>query len=172
MYNTPEQVTEFNRSALDAALQLSKIALDTTERLVGVQLVATRETLAEASQSLGPLIEARDLQTLLDLRAKLTENGIENAATYSRSLYDVATYAKARISALFNGHLATFNQFATGNMGAEVKAAPIGTDNDMAKTAKQKPGFSNGSVKTTVDATPAARKPKPAAKKQKSTARG
>ncbi|MDE2259117.1 MAG: phasin family protein [Betaproteobacteria bacterium] len=171
MYNTPEQVTEFNRSALDAALQLSKIALDTTERLVGLQLVATKETLAEASQSLGPLIEARDLQALLDLRTKLTGNGIENAAAYSRGLYDVATYARAQISALFKGHLAALNQSVTGNMDREAKAAPADADDNMVKTTEQKPVFSDVSVKTTVDATPAARKPKPAARKQKPATR-
>ncbi len=146
MYNMPEQVTEFNRSALDAALQLGRIALDTTERLVGLQLVATRETLAGASQSLKPMIEARDLQTLLDLRAKLTANSIENAAAYSHSLFEVANDAKVQISNLLNGHLATFNQSATGN-----------TDKV---------------VNTPVVVAPAVKKPKPAAKKAKSSTRG
>ncbi len=171
MYNTPEQAAEFNRSTLNAALQLGKIALDTTERLVGLQLVTTKETLAQAGQSLGPLIEARDLQTLLDLRAKLTETGIENAAAYSRSLYDVAAYAKAQISALFKSHLATLNPSVPGNMDKDVKAAPAGVDDDMEKTTKQKPDFSDVSVKATVDATPVARKPKSVAKKQKPTTR-
>ena len=62
MYNTPEQVTEFNKSVVNAALQLTKIVLDTTERFVGLQLEASKASFDDASQTLRTLTEARDPQ--------------------------------------------------------------------------------------------------------------
>ncbi|MDE2258840.1 MAG: phasin family protein [Betaproteobacteria bacterium] len=176
MYSTPEQVSEFNKSAVNAALQLTKIAFDTTERLVGLQLEASKESFADASETLRSLSEARDPQQMLDLRAKLTETGAGKVATYSRSLYDVAAHAQAQISALLEGHAAEWNQAVASNIDKAVKAAPVGSDvaiaavkstiaattaafDGVTKTAKQVASFADASVKATVDAATAAMKP-------------
>ncbi len=181
MYNTPEQVTELNKSVINAALQLTKIALDTTEHLVGLQLTVAKETFADASQTLRPLTEARDLQTLQDLRSKLTENGVEKATAYSRSFYEVATHAQAQISALFEGYMAEWNQTVARNIDQAVKSAPAGADVAIAalqstataataafegvtKTAKQATGIADASVKATVKAASTAKKSKPSAR--------
>src|SRR5487761_1946631 len=176
MYNTPEQVTEFNKSAVNAALQLTKIILDTTERFVGLQLEASKTSFAEASETLRALTESRDPQHLLDLRAKMTEKGVEKATAYSRSLYDVAAHAQAQVSALLEGQAADWNQSVASNIDKAVKAAPAGADvaiaavkstvaattaafDGVTKTAKQMASFADASVKATVDAASAAMKP-------------
>ncbi len=176
MYNTPEQVTEFNKSAVNAALQLTKIALDTAERFVGLQLEAGKDSFAEVSETLRALTEARDPQQLLDLRAKLTDKGVEKATAYSRSLYDVAAHAQAQVSALLEGQAADWNQSIASNIDKAVKAAPAGADvaiaavkstvaattaafDGVTKTAKQMASFADASVKATVDAATAAMKP-------------
>ncbi len=176
MYNTPEQVTEFNKSAVNAALQLTKIILDTTERFVGLQLEAGKDSFAEASETLRALTESRDPQHLLDLRAKMTEKGVEKATAYSRSLYDVAAHAQAQVSALFEGQAADWNQTIASNIDKAAKAAPAGADvaiaavkstvaattaalDGVTKTAKQMASFADASVKATVDAATAAMKP-------------
>ncbi len=101
MYIESDQMTEFNKSALDTALQLSQIALNSTEKLVGLQWVSTRQSLADAHNVLQPETDLWDLPTLLGLRAKLTEKTVENAATYLRSIYEVAAYTKNQIADLF-----------------------------------------------------------------------
>ncbi len=176
MYNTPEQVTEFNKSAVNAALQLTKIVLDTTERLVGLQLEAGKESFADASQTLRSLTETRDPQQLMDLRTKLTEKSVEKVTAYSRSLYDVAAHAQAQVSALIEGQVADWNQSVASNIDKAVQAAPAGADvaiaavkstvaataaaiDGVTKTAKQVASFADASVKATVDAATAAMKP-------------
>ncbi|MBU6504707.1 MAG: phasin family protein [Betaproteobacteria bacterium] len=176
MYNAPEQVTEFNKSALNAALQLAKISLDTTERLVGLNLEASKETFADASDALRTLNDVRDPQALLDLRTKLTEKGVEQFTALSRSLYDVGAHAQSQISALFEAHVADWNQSVAKNIDQAIKAAPAGADvaiaavkstvaataaafDGVTKTAKQVASFADASVKATVDAASAALKP-------------
>lgn len=176
MYNAPEQVTEFNKSVLNAALQLAKISLDTTERLLGLHLEAGKETFADASDALRTLSEAHEPQALLDLRAKLTEKSVEKFTALSRSLYDVAAHAQSQVSALVEVQIADWNQSVAKNIDQAVKAAPAGADVAIAavkstvaataaafdgatKTAKQMANFADASVKATVDAATAALKP-------------
>ncbi len=176
MYNAPEQVTEFNKSVLNAALQLAKISLDTTERLLGLHLEAGKESFADASAALHTLSEARDPQAFLDLRTKLSEKGVERITAFSRSLYDVGAYAQSQVSALFEAQIADWNQSVANNIDQAVKAAPAGADvaiaavkstvaataaalDGVTKTAKQVASFADASVKATVDAASAALKP-------------
>lgn len=176
MYSVPEQVTEFNKSVLDAALQLGRITMDTTERLVGLQLEASKDGFADASETLKSFAEARDPQGLVSLRNKLTEKGVEKATAFSRSVYDVAAYAQSQISALMESQIAGWNQAVANNVDKVVKSAPAGADvavaavkstvaattaaiDSVTKTAKQVANFTDASVKATVDAATAAMKP-------------
>ncbi|MDE2342829.1 MAG: phasin family protein [Betaproteobacteria bacterium] len=176
MYNAPEQVTEFNKSALNAALQLAKISLDTAERLVGLNLEAGKETFTDASDALRTLSDVRDPQGLLDLRTKLTEKSVEQFTAFSRSLYDVSAHAQSQISALLEAHVADWNQSVAKSIDQAIKAAPAGADvaiaavkstvaataaalDGVTKTAKQVANFADASVKATVDAASAALKP-------------
>ncbi len=176
MYNMPEQATELNKTALNAALQLAKISLDTTERLVGLHLEASKASFADASNTLRSITESRDPQAMLDLRGKLTEKNVEKITAYSRSLYDVAAHAQAQISALLEGQVAEWNQSVATQIDNAVKSAPAGADvaiaavkstvaattaalDGVTKTAKQVANFADASVKATVDAASAAMKP-------------
>ncbi len=176
MYNAPEQVREFNKSALNAALQLAKISLDTTERLLGLHLEAGKDTFSEASDALRTLTEAREPQAMFDLRSKLSGKGVEKLTTFSRSLYDVAAHAQAQVSAVIEAQVADWNQSVAHNIDQAVKAAPAGADvaiaavkstvaattaaiDGVTKTAKQVANFADASVKATVDAATAAMQP-------------
>ncbi len=185
MYNATEQATIFNKSVIDAALQFSKIAQDTTERIVGIHLEAVKETFESVSETLRPLTAAQDLQTLLDLRAKFTESRVENATAYSRSLCDVVNYAKVRISDLVNGQLAVWNQAVTRNIinGAgnenpvsadlaiaspqSTVAATANTFDGIAKTVNSDSEFSKASVKSAVEAATIVKKATPTPVKEK-----
>ncbi len=100
MYKESDQVTEFNKSALNTVLQLTQIALHSTERLVDLQLGSTKQTLADAHHVLQPETDLWDVPTLFNLRNKLTEKSVENATVYLRNLYDVAAYTKNQIAEL------------------------------------------------------------------------
>jgi phasin family protein len=176
MYNVPEQVTEFNKSVLDAALQLGKISMDATERLLGIQLEASKDSFADASEALKALSEAHDPQGLFDLRAKMTEKGIDKATAYSRSVYDVAAYSQSQVSAFLEAQMAEWNKAVASNMDKVVKSAPVGADvavaavkstvaattaamDTVTKSAKQLASFADAGVKAAVDAASAAMKP-------------
>ncbi len=101
MYKESDQMTEFNQSAMDTALQLTEIALNSTERLVGLQWISTKQSLADAQSVLQIESDLWDLPTLIGLRTKLTEKSVENASVYLRTVYEVAAYTKDQIADLF-----------------------------------------------------------------------
>lgn len=177
MYNVPEQVTDFNKTSLNAALQLARISLDTTERLVGLQLQASKDNFVQTSEALKAVSEAgTNPQTLNALRTQYAQSNVDRLTAYSRSVYEVAANAQAQLSALFENNAAQFNQDVASNVDQAIKTAPAGSDvaiaavkstmaataaalDGMTKTAKQMASFTDASVKATVDAATAAMKP-------------
>lgn len=173
MFTAPEQFTEFNKSAVDAALNLVKIGFDTTERLVGLHLEASKEGFADLTKSAKALSEVKDPQTLLELRSKYTESGVEKAMEYSRSIYEVVTQSQGRLSALYEHHTAELNKNVAAAIEKAVKSAPAGADvaiaamkssvaataaavDSVTKAAKQVANFADAGVKATATAATAA----------------
>src|SRR5438034_11599429 len=106
MFNTPEHVAEFGRSAVDAALQFAKISFDSTERFLNLQLAASKETLADTAKQVKELVEAKDPQEFFNLRNKLAEAGVEKVMSYSRNVYELATQTQAEVSQLVEERVA------------------------------------------------------------------
>jgi phasin family protein len=173
MFTAPEQFTELNKTALEAMLNLAKISFDTTERLIGLNLEASKESFAEMTKSAKALVEVKDANGLLDLRSKLTESSVEKAMEYSRSLYEVATHTQSKLSAVYESHSAEMNKNVAAAIEKAVKSAPAGADvaiaamkssvaataaavDSVTKAAKQVASFADASVKATSEAATAA----------------
>lgn len=173
MFNTADQVTEFNKNAMDVAMGLAKLSFDATERVIGLNLEASKESFAEASKTAKALSEVKDAQGLMELRAKLTEAGVEKALDYSRTMYEVAAETQAQVSALFETQSSELNKSFASAIEKAVKSAPVGADvaiaavkstvaasnaalDTMTKAAKQVTNFADASVKATSAAATAA----------------
>jgi phasin family protein len=177
MINVPDQVNDFNKSSLNAALQLARISLDTTERLMGLQLQASKDNFVQTSEALKAISEAgTNPQALAALRAQYAQTGVDRLTSYSRSVYEVAANAQAQLSSVLESNAAEWNNNVTSNVDKAIKTAPAGSDVAIAavkstmaataaalegvtKTAKQMASFTDASVKATVDAATAAMKP-------------
>lgn len=173
MFSAPEQFTEFNKTALEAMLNLAKISFDTTERLIGLNLEASKEGFADFTKSAKALAEVNDANTLLDLRSKLTENGVEKAMEYGRNVYEVVTQTQGKLSSLVEHQSAELNKNVAAAIEKAVKSAPAGADvaiaalksgvaataaavDSVTKAAKQVSNFADASVKATSEAATAA----------------
>lgn len=173
MSSVPEQVSEFNKSALDAALSLAKITFDASERLMSLSLEASKESFAEAAKNAKALMEVKDPQHLMELRSKLTESSVEKVMEYSRSLYEVATHTQGQLSSVLEHHTAELNKNMASAIDKAVKSAPAGTDvaiaaikssvaataaavDSVTKAAKQVASFTDASVKASSEAASAA----------------
>jgi len=173
MFSTPEQVTEFNKSSLETALNLTKIAFDAAERMISLNLEASKETFADVAKTAQALADIKNPQDLTAMRSKMVEPGAEKALDYSRNLYEIATETQKQISAIFEHQTAELNKNFASALDKATKSAPAGSDvfvagmkaamtatnaavDNMTKAAKQMSTMAEAGVKATTNAANAA----------------
>lgn len=173
MFTTADQVTDFNKSAIEAMLGVAKLSFDTTERVFGLNLEIGKESFAEATKTAKALADVKDAHGLMDLRTKMTEMSVEKALDYSRTMYEVAANTQSQLSAMFEQHTSELNKNFAAAVEKAVKSAPVGSDvalaavkssvaasaaamESMTKAAKQVTNFADAGVKATTEAAAAA----------------
>ena len=128
MYQTPEQLTAWNKANLDAAVRFAGIALDGAERMLEVQLKAAKSAFADGQQHAKTLAEVKDPQDFAQLKNTLVQPNLEKATSYVKSMYDVATATQTEISKLFEEQIAEFNRQVVTGLDKMAKTAPAGSE--------------------------------------------
>ena len=95
-----EPLAALQKSSVDAALKCARISVDTAERLMKLQLEASKSAMSKVAQNVRSMVEVKDAQQLLGVRAPLAEDGVEKAMSYARGVYEVATDARSQLSRL------------------------------------------------------------------------
>ena len=124
----PEQVSALNASTLDAAVQLARISLDTTERLIKLGIDASREAANEAAKISQPSGEVTSLQDILTAQSKTAEGGVEKVVTLSKAFYEVAQQAQQEFTSVLEAKMAEFNKAFTASLDQALKSAPAGSE--------------------------------------------
>ena len=184
MFTSADQVTDFNKSTIEAMMGVAKLSFDATERVFGLSLEIGKESFADATKTAQALVEVKDAHGLLDLRTKTTEASVEKALDYSRNFYEVAANTQSQLSAMFEHHSAEMNKNFAAAVEKAVKSAPVGADvalaavkssvaattaamESMTKAAKQVSNYADAGVKATTEAAVAAVKTTKASKASK-----
>jgi phasin family protein len=128
---------DLGRQALEAAALATRISLDSAERAITVQLEYAKGSLEQATLNARAVSQAKDVNELVSLRARIAENALENVMGYSRSLYDVASEAQAEYSRLAEERMSSFQQAVTAGVDQAAKAAPGGSDVTVAAIKSQ-----------------------------------
>jgi phasin family protein len=128
MPNVANPLAEISNAAVDAAARFTKISMDSTERTIAVQLEYAKGTLKQATLNARAVSQAKDVQELLALRARIAENTLENLLGYSRSLYEVASEAQSEFSKLAEQRMTSFQQAVSQSVEQAAKSAPAGGD--------------------------------------------
>ncbi len=128
MYPTPDRFMQLGKSSVEAALTVANITLQSTGRLLDLNLKTAKEALDESMRGAKALAEARNVQELIELQSTKAQPGIDKALAYSRSVYDVATEAQSELGRLFEAHLAQVNEELAAALDKVAKAAPSGSE--------------------------------------------
>ena len=126
--NHANPLSEIGRAAAEAAARAAKISMDSAERTLTVQLEYAKGAFKQASLNARAAAQAKDVQELLSLRARIAENTLENLMGYSRSLYEVASEAQSELSRLAEERMANYQQAVVEAVDQATKAAPAGSD--------------------------------------------
>ena len=121
-------LSEIGRTAVESAARASRISMDSAERTFNVQIEYAKGALKQAQLTARALSQAKDVQELLALRARIAENTVENMMGYSRSLYEVASETQAEYSRLAEERMARFQKAVTETVDQVARSAPGGGD--------------------------------------------
>src|SRR5262245_11558505 len=100
MYQAPEQLMAINKANLEAAMKFAGVALHSAERLLELQVKATKGAIADSVETAKAIAAVKDVQQFATLKDTLTQPTIERATAYAKSLYDVTAATQAEFGKL------------------------------------------------------------------------
>ncbi len=122
-----EQFSAWNKANVDGALDFARLSLHTTERLLALNLEASRAVLADVTKS-AQGFEAKDFQDVGALRNRVAEAGWNKVSAYSKAAYDVLSNAQAEMAAAWEQRVAEFHHQSAAAIEKAAKSAPAGTE--------------------------------------------
>jgi phasin family protein len=98
---TADQILAAQKANLETLFGLTTKAFEGVEKLVELNVTASKAALAEAAGTAQAALSVKDAQELLTLQASLFQPLAEKTAAYSRHLYDIAQGTGAEFSKAF-----------------------------------------------------------------------
>lgn len=100
---TPEQVMASHKASIETLVGLTQKAFEGVEKLIELNIAASKATLTESSAHTQAVLSAKDAQEMLALQAGLFQPLAEKTAAYSRHLYDIAQGTQSHFAKVAEG---------------------------------------------------------------------
>ena len=129
---TAEQLLAAQKANVETLFGLTSKAFEGVEKLVELNVTATKAALVEAAETTQSLLSVKDAQELLALQAALFQPLAEKTAAYSRHLYDIASSAGAEFGRTVEGQFADVQKKFLAVVDNAAKNAPAGSETAVA----------------------------------------
>lgn len=129
---TPEQILGAHKANLETLFGLTNKAFEGVEKLVELNVTASRAALSEAAQHTQAVLSVKDAQELLTLQAGLFQPLAEKTASYSRHLYDIASSTAAEFNKALEVQSAEARKSFNSLLETSAKNAPAGSESAVA----------------------------------------
>ncbi len=128
MHNAANPLSEISNATVETAARLSRISMDSAERVIALQLDYAKTSLDQATKSARALAGAKDVQEFVAARTRNAETAVERLMGFSRSLYEISAEAQTQFSRLAEERMSTFQKAVTETVDQAVKSSPAGGD--------------------------------------------
>ena len=128
MYQAPEQLIALNKANMETAMKFAGVALQSAERILDLQVKATKSAIADGVETAKAIAGVKDVQQLAALKDTLAQPTIEKATAYAKSLYDVTAATQAEFSKLIEEQVAEYNKQVVSTLDRISKTAPAGSE--------------------------------------------
>ena len=129
---TPEQIVAANKANMETLFGLTNKAFESMEKIVELNMAAAKAAMNDVAESAQAALDAKDVQELLAVQARLVQPMAEKTAAYSRHLYEITSSSTAELNKVMEAQA----QEAQRKMGALVdslgKNAPAGSEASVA----------------------------------------
>jgi phasin family protein len=129
---TPEQLVASHKSNIETLFGLTTKAFEGVEKLVELNVTASKAALTEAAEHTQAFLSVKDAQELLALQAGLFQPLAEKTAAYSRHLYDIASGTGAEFGKAFEVQTADAQKKFLAVVDNAAKNAPAGSETAVA----------------------------------------
>lgn len=125
---TAEQIMASHKANIETLFGLTQKAFEGVEKLVELNVQATKAALAETANNAQAVMGVKDAQELLALQASMMQPLAEKTAAYSRHLYDITSAAGAEIGKTVEGQAAEAQKKIENLVESASKNAPAGSE--------------------------------------------
>ena len=129
---TADQVLAAHKANVETLFGLTNKAFEGVEKLVELNVTASKAALSEAQGTAHAVLSVKDAQELLALQASLFQPLAEKTAAYSRHLYEIAQGTGAEFSKAFEAKAAEAQQSFVGLVDSAAQNAPAGSESAVA----------------------------------------
>ena len=129
---TAEQVLASQKASVETLFGLTSKAFEGVEKLVELNMTASRAALAEAAETSQTVLGVKDAQELLALQAALFQPLAEKTAAYSRHLYDITSQTGAEFGKAFESQVSDAQKKFLSVVDNASKNAPAGSETAVA----------------------------------------
>jgi phasin family protein len=132
MITKPEQLAVAGKAQLDATVRFATIAAEGVEKLLDLQFKNAKASFDEVVKNAKAFTELKDVSQVASWAGTSFQPGLDKAAAYAKSVYDVATGTQHEISALLEEQVAEFNKNVSVALDAAFTSAPAGSESAVA----------------------------------------
>ena len=129
---TVEQVMASHKSNIETLMGLTSKAFEGIEKMVELNLTASKAALAEIGDHAKAVLSVKDAQELLALQSGLMQPLAEKTAAYSRHVYDIASGSSAEFGKAFEDQATDAQRKLMGLVDSAAKNAPAGSETAVA----------------------------------------
>ncbi len=129
---TAEQIMASHKANIETLFGLTHKAFEGVEKLVELNVQATKAALAETANHAQAVMGVKDAQELIALQAGMLQPLAEKTAAYSRHLYDIASSASADLGKTLEVQTADAQKKVMGLVDSATKNAPAGSETAVA----------------------------------------
>lgn len=123
-----DQLIATQKSSVEAFAGLSEKAFSSLEKLVELNMAASKALISESISHLQALAEVKDVQALVALQSEMLKPMAEKAASYSRHLYDIVSGSSAEINKVLESASAESQKTVTQLLETSLQNAPAGSE--------------------------------------------
>jgi phasin family protein len=129
---TAEQIVAAQKANIETIFGLTQKAFEGVEKLVELNVQATKAALSESANSTQAMLSVKDAQELLTLQASLMQPLAEKAVAYSRHLYDIASGTSAEFGKAAEAQATDAQKKFMSVVDNASKNAPAGSETAVA----------------------------------------
>lgn len=129
---TVEQLLASQKANVETLLGLTSKAFEGVEKIVELNLAASKSALAESAEHAKAVLSVKDAQELIALQTAMFQPLAEKTAAYSRHLYEIASGSTSELSKSLEGQAAEAQKKFMELVDSASKNAPAGSESAVA----------------------------------------